>query len=136
MQKHIWYLLLRTLSQSGKSWTVTGFYPTFVHLLPHLVGKKSDIVFLYFLTKKLTNRGFFCTEKTWEILEFSQKLKFCSNLQNGVRSLKVCINYLLFTPLDYYKFYQVQRKWMTASCTKFTAKLGLAFVLTQENTSP
>ena len=56
-QKHVCYLPLTTLSRSGKSRTVTGFYPTYVRLLPHLVGKKSGHHFSVFFTKRLSNRA-------------------------------------------------------------------------------
>ena len=62
-QKHVHYLSLRTLSWSGKNWTVDGFYPTYVCLLPHLVREKTAIIFLYFLLNNWAIGILFCTER-------------------------------------------------------------------------
>ena len=86
----------------GENWTMSIFYPI-------LSGKKWTSFFCIF-TKQLSNRVFFLYWKTWEILEFSQKVKFCSNSQSGIENFKVCINCWLFTPLDYKLLIVVSRK--------------------------
>ena len=83
-----------------KSQTMTRFYLTYVCLLPHLVGKKPNIIFCIFY-QTAEQLDFFLYWKILEMLGFSQKVKFCSNVQNSAKSFKVCINCLLFTPLDY-----------------------------------
>ena len=109
------------MSQSGKSQTVTEFYLAYVHLLPHLARKKRTSFFcIFYQTTK--QKGFFLYWKTWEILEFPQKIKFCSNLQNGAESLNVCINCLLFTPFDYIKkflTYMFAKCWYSCLLTKY-----------------
>ena len=64
--------------------------------------EKSGHHFSVFFIKQLSNRGFF--------LEFSQKVKFCSNSQIGIENCKVFINCWLFTPLDYKLLIVVSRK--------------------------
>ena len=86
----------------GENWTMSIFYPI-------LSGKKWASFFCIF-TKQLSNRVFFLYWKTWEIIEFSQKVKFCSNSQSGIENFKVCINCWLFTPLDYKLLIVVSRK--------------------------
>ena len=72
--------------------------------------EKSGHHFSVFLPNNWAIGFFFLYWKTWEIIEFSQKVKFCSNSQSGIENFKVCINCWLFTPLDYKLLIVVSRK--------------------------
>ena len=62
--------------------------------------KKSGHHFLYFLPNSWAI-GFFSVLKDFGNTRIFPESQFCSNVQNVAKSFKVCINCLLFTPLDY-----------------------------------
>ena len=96
----IYITLVIALSWSGENWTVAGFYPTNIRLLPHLVGKKPDFIFLYFLPNNWAIAFFFSVLKDLGNTRIFPERQILLEL-NGAESLKVYINCLLFTPLDY-----------------------------------